>query len=274
MTVAPLELTSLFLSLAAILLVAFTIWFSRRLCKKTEDSAASMRDNMIRVDGIVRSMKDDISGIVNDAVEHWTRLSGVAPASQTDPTAQLGDSIANLEEKIASLKDGVDPALKTSVSKSLEEIRVLQREIARDRQSTLEALKEIQRRSIFPNFPRNHAPVLKHTATDKGEHIVLDHQGRIRNSGFLSLHVPYEVLRVEAVFSFAARFRAAPRPTVKVVTTPPQTTPRAIEHTVGATPKTLRVTLLRQDRDLLPAGTYLIEYHLHSPELHSGESTT
>ena len=271
MTVAPLELASLLVALAAILLVAFTIWFSRRLCKKLEDYSNSMRDYMIRVDGIVRTMKDDISGIVNDAVKHWTQLSGVTPASQADPTAQLGDSIARLEEKIASFKDGADPALKTSVSESLDEIRVLQREIARDRQSTLEALKEIQRRSIFPNLPRNHAPAPKHTATGKGEHVVLNHQGRIRNSGFLSLHVPYEVLRVEAVFSFAAKFRVDPRPTVKVVTTPPQTTPRAIEHTVDATSKTMRVTLLKEDRDLLPAGTYLIEYHLHSPGLRSDE---
>lgn len=274
MTVVPLELTSLLLSLAAILLAAFTIWFSWRLYKKTEDAAASMRDNMIRVDGIVRSMRNDISGIVNDAVEHWSHFSGVAPASQGDLTAQLGDSIAVLEEKIASLKDGVDPALKSSVSTSLEEIRVLQREIAKDRQSTLEALKEIQRRSVFPNFPRNQVSVLKRTATEERTHVVLNHQGRIRNSGFLSLHVPYEVLRVEAIFSFAAKFRAAPRPTVKVVTTPPLTAPRAIEHIVGATSKTLRVTLLKQDRDSLPAGMYLIEYHLHSPELHSDEFTT
>ncbi len=274
MTVAPLELASLFLTVAAILLVAFAVWFSRRLYKKLEDYADSMRDHMIRVDGIVRTMKDEVSGIVNDAVEHWANLSGVAPAAQADPTAQLGDSIASLEEKIASLKDGVDPALKTSVSESLEKVRVLQREIAKDRQSTLEALKEIQRRAIFPNFPRNRVPAPKHPATGKGEHIVLDHQGRIRNSGFLSLHVPYEVPRVEAVFSFAAKFRAAPRPTVKVVTTPPQTTPRAIEHTVGATSKTMRVTLRKKDRDVLPAGTYLIEYHVHNPELHSDEFTT
>ena len=103
--------------------------------------------------------------------------------------------------------------------------------------------------------------------------MTLAYQGRIRNSGFLDLHVSHDVFRVEAVFTFATKFRSAPRPTVKVVTTPAPITPRAVEHTVGVTAKTMRVTLLRTDGNLLPAGTYVIEYRLHSAEPHSSGLT-
>ena len=271
LTLSPVELAALLLSLAAILVVALTAFLFWQLYRKSQHAVSSMRDRMIRVDEAIRGLKNDIATIVNDAVEHWARFSGVAPASQQDPTVQLDKSVATLEEKIASLKDGENPALKASVSESLAEIRVLQREIAKERQSAIEALKEIQRQAIFPNLPRTLTRGVEQTTTSKGDHIALDYQGRIRNSGFLDLHVSYDVFRVEAVFTFAARFRSAPRPTVKVVTTPAPITPRAIEHTVGVTSKTMRVTLLRPDRNLLPAGTYVIEYRLHSAEPHSDE---
>jgi hypothetical protein len=271
LTLSPVELAGLLLSLTAILVVAFTIFLSWQLYRKSQHAVSSMRDNMIRVDEAIRGLKNDIATIANDAVEHWARFSGVAPASKQDPTAQLDKSVATLEEKFASLKNGENPALKASVSESLEEIRVLQREITKERQSAIEALKELQCQAVFPNLPRTLTRGVEQTTTSKGDHIALDYQGRIRNSGFLDLHVSHNVFRVEAVFTFAAKFRSAPRPTVKVVATPAPITPRAIEHTVGVTAKTMRVTLLRPDRNLLPAGTYVIEYRLHSAEPHSNE---
>jgi CHASE3 domain sensor protein len=232
------SLLSFGLTITALLLSFFMAWLSWQFYSKSIEASEKTHETVTKIEGLVAGVQSNISDIVNKAVTHWV---------EGGEASSLGEANHDLMQKFAELEAAISNDNGQDQSEVLTDIKELRHQVEQLSRSS----REIQIKSIFPNFGSEQKVV------EASQEITSSDEGS--QKGVLRIMIIRPTKIATAALHFEPAFKKAPVVSAELISSPPMDNTATFSAKPG-TPSEKSCNFHLNSGSELPAGEYVFEF--------------